>query len=60
MAQELPHGAANHLLLIKLNAEALEMQGKWEPAQLEYEGMIEKEPNAPDSLFARQAVASAA
>jgi Flp pilus assembly protein TadD len=23
------------------------MQGKWEPAQLEYEGIIEKEPDAP-------------
>ena len=22
------------------------MQGKWEPAQLEYEGMIQKDPNA--------------
>src|SRR5438046_6605054 len=27
------------------------MQGKWEPAQLEYEGMIEKEPNAPGIHF---------
>jgi len=29
----------------KLNAEALEMQGKWEPARLEYEGILQKEPN---------------
>ena len=27
------------------------MQGKWEPAQLEYEGAIEKEPNAPGIHF---------
>ena len=27
------------------------MQGKWEPAQLEYEGMIEKDPAAPGIHF---------
>ena len=27
------------------------MQGKWEAAQLEYEGMIEKEPDAPGIHF---------
>ena len=27
------------------------MQGKWEPAQLEYEWMIQKEPNTPGIHF---------
>jgi tetratricopeptide (TPR) repeat protein len=45
-AQELGRTAPQSLAAHKLNAEALEMQGKWEPAQLEYEGMIKKEPNA--------------
>ncbi len=45
-AQELGRTAPQSLAAHKLNAEALEMQGKWEPAQLEYEGMIKEEPNA--------------
>jgi tetratricopeptide (TPR) repeat protein len=45
-AQDLGRTAPQSLAAHKLNAEALEMQGKWEPAQLEYEGMIKKEPNA--------------
>jgi len=45
-AQDLGRTAPQSLAAHKLNAEALEMQGKWEPAQLEYEGIIEKEPNA--------------
>src|SRR5438034_745299 len=45
-AQDLGRTAPQSLAAHKLNAEALEMQGKWEPAQLEYEGMIEKEPSA--------------
>src|ERR1700738_724583 len=45
-AQDLGRTAPRSLAAHKLNAEALEMQGKWEPAQLEYEGIIEKEPNA--------------
>ena len=45
-AQDLGRTAPQSLAAHKLNAEALEMQGKWQPAQLEYEGMIEKEPNA--------------
>jgi tetratricopeptide (TPR) repeat protein len=45
-AQDLGRTAPQSLAAHKLNAEALEMQGKWEPAQLEYEGMIEKEPGA--------------
>jgi tetratricopeptide (TPR) repeat protein len=46
-AQDLGRTAPQSLAAHKLNAEALEMQGKWEPAQLEYEGIIEKEPDAP-------------
>jgi len=45
-AQELGRTSPQSLAAHKLNAEALEMQGKWEPAQLEYEGMIKEEPNA--------------
>src|SRR5437879_3253944 len=45
-AQDLGRTAPQSLAAHKLNAEALEMQGKWEPAQLEYEGILEKEPNA--------------
>jgi tetratricopeptide (TPR) repeat protein len=35
----------------KLNAEAMEMQGKWDEAQHEYENMIQKEPNLPGLHF---------
>src|SRR6202048_1284461 len=45
-AQALGRTAPQSLAAHKLNAEALEMQGKWEPAQLEYEGMIQKDPGA--------------
>jgi tetratricopeptide (TPR) repeat protein len=45
-AQDLGRTAPQSLAAHKLNAEALEMQGKWEPAQLEYEGMIKSQPNA--------------
>jgi tetratricopeptide (TPR) repeat protein len=44
-AQDLGRDAPQSLAAHKLNAEALEMQGKWEPAQLEYEGIIQKDPN---------------
>jgi tetratricopeptide (TPR) repeat protein len=50
-AQDLGRTAPQSIAAHKLNAEALEMQGRWEPAQLEYEGMIEKEPNAPGIHF---------
>jgi tetratricopeptide (TPR) repeat protein len=50
-AQDLGRTAPQSLAAHKLNAEALEMQGKWEPAQLEYEGIIEKEPDAPGIHF---------
>lgn len=45
-AQDLGRDAPQSIAAHKLNAEALEMQGKWEPAQLEYEGIIQKDPNA--------------
>jgi tetratricopeptide (TPR) repeat protein len=45
-AQDLGHYAPESIAAHKLNAEALEMQGKWEPAQLEYEAIIQKDPNA--------------
>jgi tetratricopeptide (TPR) repeat protein len=45
-AQDLGRTAPQSLAAHKLNAEALEMQGRWEPAQLEYEGILQKEPNA--------------
>ena len=44
-AQDLGRDAPQSIAAHKLNAEALEMQGKWEPAQLEYEAMIQKDPN---------------
>lgn len=50
-AQDLGRTAPQSIPAHKLNAEALEMQGKWDPAELEYEGMIEKEPNAPGVHF---------
>ncbi len=42
LARTAPQSAAAH----KLNAEALEEQGKWEPAELEYEEILKKDPNA--------------
>lgn len=45
-AQDLGRTAPDSFAAHKLNAEALEMQGKWEPAQVEYEWMIKKDPNA--------------
>jgi tetratricopeptide (TPR) repeat protein len=45
-SQDLGRTAPQSLAAHKLNAEALEMQGRWEPAQLEYEGILAKDPNA--------------
>jgi tetratricopeptide (TPR) repeat protein len=45
-AQDLGRDAPQSIAAHKLNAEALEMQGKWGPAQLEYEAIIQKDPNA--------------
>jgi tetratricopeptide (TPR) repeat protein len=50
-AQDLARNAPQSIAAHKLNAEALEMQGKWEPAQLEYEGIIAKDPNASGIHF---------
>jgi tetratricopeptide (TPR) repeat protein len=47
LARSAPQSAAAH----KLNAEALEEQGKWEPAQLEYEEILKKDPNAQGIHF---------
>ena len=45
-AQDLGRYAPESIAAHKLNAEALEMEGKWEEAQKEYEGMIQRDPNA--------------
>ena len=50
-AQELGRTAPQSIAAHKLNAEALEMQGNWDAAQLEYEGIIEKEPSIPGIHF---------
>lgn len=46
-AQDLGRTAPQSLAAHKLNAEALEMQGKWDEAEREYQEMIEKAPDAP-------------
>jgi tetratricopeptide (TPR) repeat protein len=46
-AQELGRNAPNSVPAHKLNAEALEMQGKWDEAQREYEDILAKNPNQP-------------
>ncbi len=50
-AQDLGSTAPQSIAAHKLNAEALEMQGKWDEAQHEYENMIQKEPNSPGLHF---------
>src|ERR1700752_895053 len=50
-AQDLGRTAPQSFAAHKLNAESLEMQGKWEPAEMEYEWMIKKEPNTPGIHF---------
>jgi len=50
-AQDLGRTAPQSTAAHKLNAEALEMQGNWEQAQLEYEGIIKRDPNAPGIHF---------
>jgi tetratricopeptide (TPR) repeat protein len=47
LATDAPQSVAAH----KLNAEALEMQGKWAEAEHEYETMIKQEPNTPGLHF---------
>jgi tetratricopeptide (TPR) repeat protein len=46
-AQELARTAPSSIAAHKLNAEALEMQGKWDDAQREYETILEQHPDAP-------------
>jgi tetratricopeptide (TPR) repeat protein len=50
-AQDLGRTAPQSFAAHKLNAEALEVQGKWEPAEAEYEWMIQKEPDTPGIHF---------
>jgi tetratricopeptide (TPR) repeat protein len=50
-AQDLGRTAPDSFAAHKLNAEALEMQGRWEPAQFEYETMIKKDPNVKGIHF---------
>jgi tetratricopeptide (TPR) repeat protein len=50
-AQDLGRMAPQSIAAHKLNAEALEMQGKWGDAESEYESMIAREPNAPGLHF---------
>jgi tetratricopeptide (TPR) repeat protein len=47
VAQELGRNAPNSVPAHKLNAEALEMQGKWDEAQREYEDILKNDPNEP-------------
>jgi Tfp pilus assembly protein PilF len=47
LARSAPQSAAAH----KLNAEALEEQGKWDPAELEYEEILKKDPDAQGIHF---------
>lgn len=46
-AQDLGRIAPQSVSAHKLDAEALEMQGKWDEAGREYEEIIQKEPDAP-------------
>ena len=46
-ALELGRVAPQSLPAHKLNAEALEIQGKWDEAEREYQEMIEKNPDSP-------------
>jgi len=50
-AEDLGRTAPQSIPAHKLNAEALEMQGKWDPAQLEYEEILKQDPNAPGIHF---------
>ncbi len=45
-AQDLGRYAPQSIAAHKLNAEALEMEGKWEEAQSEYAGIIQRDPDA--------------
>lgn len=45
-AQDLARTAPQSIAAHKLNAEALEGLGRWQPAELEYEGILHKDPSA--------------
>jgi len=45
-AQDLARFAPQSIAAHKLNAEALEEQGRWKPAELEYQEILKKDPNA--------------
>ena len=47
VAQELAERAPHSVPAQKLNAEALEMQGKWDQAQTQYEDILAKNPDEP-------------
>jgi len=47
VAQDLAQKAPHSVPAQKLNAEALEMQGKWDEAQTQYEDILSKNPNEP-------------
>jgi tetratricopeptide (TPR) repeat protein len=50
-SQELATRAPDSAQAHELNAEALEMQGKWEQAQKEYEKVLQQDPNVPGIHF---------
>ena len=50
-AQDLGRFAPDSVAAHKLNAEALELQGKWGEAEREYDDLIEKQPNTPGLHF---------
>jgi tetratricopeptide (TPR) repeat protein len=50
-AQQLARAAPQSYQAHELNAESLEMQGKWEQAQKEYETILEENPSAPGIHF---------
>jgi tetratricopeptide (TPR) repeat protein len=47
VAQDLAQKAPHSVPAQKLNAEALEMQGKWDQAQTQYQDILAKSPNEP-------------
>ncbi len=50
-AQELATSAPTSSQAHELNAEALEMQGKWDEAEKEYETVLRQEPHSPGVHF---------
>ncbi len=50
-AQELATSAPNSPQAHELNAEALEMQGKWNEAEKEYQAVLQQDPRSPGIHF---------